>query len=252
MKRISEIKNLNNVKNIYFITTCGKIISLSNNIVKILKPKRVKQGYLRIKLMNKDNTIKDMAIHRLVALAYIKNDNINYNQVNHKDEIKHHNYVQNLEWCDSKYNNNYGLRTFKAKCSLAKKLTNNIKLCKPVIQFTVEGEYIKEWISASQASKELNLKSQNISACCLNKQKSCGGYIWKFKHDKNMHLPDNYKILDRKIKSVNMYTLNNIFIKNFSSLNEASKYIKGCRKTIKKCCENKKENYYGYIWKYKN
>lgn len=50
---------------------------------------------------------KHEKIHRLVALAFIDNPN-NYPHVNHKDEDKNNNSVSNLEWCDIKYNNNYG------------------------------------------------------------------------------------------------------------------------------------------------
>lgn len=68
-------------------------------------------GYLRITLYNDDGS-KHFSIHQLVAKAFIPNPN-NYKCVNHKDETRVNNYVSNLEWCDYKYNNNYGTRNQK-------------------------------------------------------------------------------------------------------------------------------------------
>ena len=56
------------------------------------------------------------------------------------------------------------------------------KVSKPVLQFTKSGEFIKEWESGAVAARELNLHKGNLNSCCNEKVKSCGGYVWKFKH----------------------------------------------------------------------
>ena len=56
------------------------------------------------------------------------------------------------------------------------------KVSKPVLQFTKSGEFIKEWESGAVAARELNLNKGNLNSCCNEKVKSCGGYVWKFKH----------------------------------------------------------------------
>lgn len=71
-----------------------------------------KDGYLRVYLC-KNSKIKTIGIHRLVALMFISNPN-NLPQVNHKDEDKTNNRVDNLEWCTCRYNINYGTRTQKS------------------------------------------------------------------------------------------------------------------------------------------
>lgn len=68
-------------------------------------------GYLRIRLYNAAGG-KVFSVHQLVAKAFIPNPN-NYKCVNHKDECRTNNNVKNLEWCDHKYNNNYGNRNGK-------------------------------------------------------------------------------------------------------------------------------------------
>lgn len=80
---------------------------------RIFKERLLKQeinfrGYMKVTL-SKNNIHKGLFVHRLVAEAFILNPN-NYPQVNHKDENKANNCVDNLEWCDNKYNNNYGTK----------------------------------------------------------------------------------------------------------------------------------------------
>ena len=73
-----------------------------------MKPAKTKGGYLRLPLTI-NNKAKSYLVHRLVALAFIPNPN-NYPEVNHKNEDKTDNRVENLEWCDRSYNINYGNR----------------------------------------------------------------------------------------------------------------------------------------------
>lgn len=118
--------------------------------------------------MWKNNKQKTYLIHRLVAEAFIPNSN-NYLEINHKDENKQNNNVDNLEWCTRSYNINYGKRN------------NNI--CKAVMQYDKKGKFIKEWKSIMEVQRNLGLNNSNISQCCQNKSKykSVGGYIWKYK-----------------------------------------------------------------------
>lgn len=98
----------------YFISSLGRTkSSRGKNGNKFLKQIENKKGYLRFNHY-KDVGLPTPFIHRLVAFAFIKNDN-NFPQINHKDENKHNNRVENLEWCTQEYNVNYGNRTSKAK-----------------------------------------------------------------------------------------------------------------------------------------
>ena len=90
---------------LYAITSCGRVWSYKRN--KFLAP-REKDGYLNVHLY-KDGISKEFLVHRLVGLAYIDNPN-NLPEINHKSEVKTENFVNNLEWCSSKYNNTYGTR----------------------------------------------------------------------------------------------------------------------------------------------
>lgn len=181
-----EISNLGNVKN-----AKGKI----------LKHRINKGGYLDINLY-KDGKSKSYLIHRLVAEAFIDNPN-NLPQVNHKDENRQNNSVENLEWCDSKYNNNYGNRNLKVSKSklgdknpmygkkwtekqrellISQRLNHKPYNNKWVIQLTLDGEYIAEFESALKAAESLgkyNLRSNITKACKTGCSSS--GYKWQYK-----------------------------------------------------------------------
>lgn len=76
---------------------------------KILKPKSDRGGYLYVQLPIEKGKYKSAKIHRLVAEVFLPNDE-NLRNINHKDENKTNNCVENLEWCTTSYNNSYGSR----------------------------------------------------------------------------------------------------------------------------------------------
>ena len=90
-------------ENLYKINNYGEVLSLRSN--KILKPNNNGIGYFIIQLC-KNGKRKNYLIHRLVAEHFLDNPN-NLAEVNHKDEDKSNNFVNNLEWCKHKYNMNY-------------------------------------------------------------------------------------------------------------------------------------------------
>lgn len=103
----------------YMVSSKGKVKSLNYNKTgkeKILKPANDGHGYLFVQLC-KNGKVKKMKVHRLVANAFIPNPN-NYPIINHRDETRCNNCVENLEWCTVAYNNSYGTRTEKCSTSI--------------------------------------------------------------------------------------------------------------------------------------
>ena len=179
-----SVSNFGNVKN-----------NISGNIRKNVVNK---DGYLKITLYNKKYS-KTYLIHRLVAEYFVDNNNKEkYNIINHKDENKENNIYTNLEWCDNKYNSNYG--TIKERTSKRQSGTKNSfynkkhtkeskdkmslssKNKKLVCQIDVDtNEIIKIWDSISDFAKVNNIKYfSSISACCKGKRNSAFGYKWKY------------------------------------------------------------------------
>ena len=151
---------------IYAITSCGKVWSYKTK--RFLKTIKTKKGYEKVYLY-KNNRVKHPTIHKLVAMAYIPNP-YNLPQINHKDENKQNNSVNNLEWCTNNYNSNYGTRNKRMAKAKRKKV-----LC-------IELNRIFD--SEKQAEKELGIGVSRISECCSGKNKTAGGYHWSYA-DKN-------------------------------------------------------------------
>lgn len=118
----------------------------------------------------KENSSKPFYIHRLVAQAFIPNPN-NYNEVNHKDEVKSNNRVDNLEWCTHHYNSTYGT-TIERNSLHTKK--------KPVTQYDLRGNLIANFPSALAAAKINNISQGQVSNCCRGLTKTAGGYIFRY------------------------------------------------------------------------
>ena len=159
------MKDVVGYEGLYAVTSCGKVWSYRNEC--FLKPKYTRNGYLIVALC-KDGQKKWYRIHRLVAEAYLPNPE-NLPQVNHKDENKTNNCLQNLEWCDAKYNNNYGTHN--------ERVSNSLKI--PILQYTLEGEFVREWPSTIDVGREVR---GHICNCLKGRKKSAYGFIWKYKN----------------------------------------------------------------------
>lgn len=174
----------------YQISNLGRVKSLSRTITyeptkfypngrqrvlkeKILTPCKDKKGYLFVQLF-KNGHFKSKKVHRLVAETFIPNPN-NYPIVNHKDCVRNNNCVDNLEWCTDEYNCNYN--------NAVEKRISQIR--KPILQYTLDNKFIKEWSSPTEFVKYLGIKQgngTNILKACNGIYKQAFGYKWKLKN----------------------------------------------------------------------
>lgn len=99
-------RDIDGYDGIYQVSDLGRVRSRYSGEWKVLRAKKEKNGYLRLDL-SKDGKQKGLTVHRIVAMAFIPNDDESKNQVNHKDENKENNRVDNLEWCTAQYNLTY-------------------------------------------------------------------------------------------------------------------------------------------------
>ena len=172
-----EWKDIKGFEGLYRVSNLGQVKSLErmdargNRLLKekILKPGINQYGYYLV-CLHKQSTQKNYYIHRLVFEAF--NGQIPENmQVNHINEIKADNRLSNLNLMTRKENINFGTgieRRAKSKS-------------KPVLQFDLNDNLIKEFPSLMQVYRELGFSFQYISACCKGKYKTAYGYKWKYK-----------------------------------------------------------------------
>lgn len=156
------MKDIKNYEGLYAVTSCGKVWSYKSK--KFLKLRERKDGYLCVDLC-KDGIKKTCFIHRLVAEAYIPNPE-NKPQINHIDEDKSHNWINNLEWATAKENVNHGTRNERARKANGK----------PV--YCVELD--KVFSNAREAGKEIGRTSSAVCYCLHGNTKTCGGYHWRY------------------------------------------------------------------------
>ena len=157
----------------YLISTAGEVMAISRRVkfghvyrwtkTKLLTPRDNGKGYLELEFFGKHHYI-----HRLVAEAFIPNPH-NLPCVNHKDENKENNSVENLEWCDYAYNANYGTGIERSK-------ENRLGDRFVVINLDT-GEVYQ---TPKDASRATGIHNDSISRVCKGKSKTAGGYRWRY------------------------------------------------------------------------
>ena len=157
--------DIDGYEGLYQISNKGRVKSLKWGKERILRPGIDGYGYCFIILCN-DNVRKTFKLHRLVAQAFIPNL-YNKPQVNHLDENKKNNCVDNLEWATAKENINYG--------------TRNERASRKILQYSKSGVFIKEWQSSREVERVLGINNSHIIQCCKGRYKSSGGFIWRYK-----------------------------------------------------------------------
>lgn len=147
----------------YQISNLGRIWSVLSQ--KYLSTWLDSWGYPTVQLSAANGKRKTEKVHRLVALAFIPNPD-GLPQVNHKNEDKADNRVENLEWCDNKYNSNYGTRNQRISETETKEY------------YCVELDRVFKGVR--EVEEELGIKGHHISEVCNGKRKTCGGYHWRW------------------------------------------------------------------------
>lgn len=166
-------KDVKDYEGLYQISNLGRVKSFPRNGTikkeRILKQTIDNNGYLIVGL-HKNNKVKKVCVHWLVANAFIPKEKW-HEVINHIDGNKLNNSLKNLERCTQKHNVKESIRLGLQKPYNEKK----------VLQYDLNGNFIKEWESATKAQKQLKILQSNISACCRGVTKTAGKYIWKFK-----------------------------------------------------------------------
>ena len=157
------MKDIKGYEGLYAVTSCGKVWSYRKS--KFLKPYNHNSGYLSVNLYNTEGMRRTYLLHRIVAEAYLTNPD-NLPQVNHKDENRINNCLNNLEFSTCAYNNNYGTRNKRIAGTLGRAI------------YCIElNRYYK---SIADAARALHISNGNISEAVNGNRKIAGGYHWRW------------------------------------------------------------------------
>lgn len=168
-----EWKDIQNYEGLYQVSNLGRVKSFRQSTKLrckseyILKPFLANNGYAQVTLYNNTKKHKFL-VHRLVACAFIPNPD-NLPQINHKDEDRTNNVVDNLEWCTAEYNNAYGTAKLRAIDTVSK----------PIEQVTFDGKVIAIYRSTRIASEILKINTGTLKSAVI-KHSQCNGYFWRY------------------------------------------------------------------------
>lgn len=238
----------------YEVSNLGRVRSLERKQTKIwrgveveyiIKKKILKQsddgrGYLRVSL-HKDKKSTTFGVHQIVAMAFVPNPHVDkWLYVNHKDENKSNNRANNLEWCDMKYNANYGTRNLRV----------SIKRGIPVAQIDKDtNKVIATFHSSVEAQRQLGVDHYAINLCCKQKLITAGGFKWWILDDIENFDPTFNGRLKRAVYQTELY--DKTILGEFDSISEASEATGVDVAAIVECCKgNRKSTYRKYRWCY--
>lgn len=225
---------VDNISTSYYITEDGKCYN--SNTGKWLKgQENYKNGYFSYNLTLPDGSKKRLYAHRLVALAYIPNEDKNKNQINHKDGNKLNNTVENLEWVTQEENQQHALQ-------------KDLRQYSHVFCFTPDKKLVAEYKTVAEASRATKITISMIQQELHKEVKALtGGFFWSDSPILKKTIVYQNK---GKAKEVYQYDLNGKFIMSYPSTGIAAKAINGGHGHISECCRGKIKTYKGFIWRY--
>lgn len=173
-----QVSNLGRVRSVDRIVK-GSFGSLQNKRSVILSSAINTAGYYSVALTRNANS-KSYRVHRLVAEAFLPNPN-NLPIINHKDENKLNNSVENLEWCTYSYNAKYNGCMTKRITTRNKNHSHGCE--KKVYQYDLKNNLIKVWKSLMSITRTLGYSHANIANCCKGQKNrpTAYGYKWSYK-----------------------------------------------------------------------
>lgn len=185
--QVSNLGRVRSLKRSWAVTNQYNVLFRSCTKEKIIKPILFNTGYLYVSL-SKNNIKKNIAIHRLVAEAFIPNFD-DFPMVNHIDGNKQNNNVNNLEWCTYKHNSQHAysiglVNHYSGETSPMYGVKGkDHPISKAVYKCDKQENILERFDTVKEASESIGVKMCNISECCHGTQKTSGGFVWRFAND---------------------------------------------------------------------
>lgn len=220
----------------YSVSTDGQV---RNDIRNTILTPRSDNEYQVVSLSIGNGIMKPYRVHRLVALAFIPNPE-NKPYVNHKDGIRYHNAVDNLEWVTPQENAQHARDTGLI----------GIQKIRPVRQYNLNGDWMMTFDSATDAARQCGCHQSKITEVCRGNRRTAGNYQWRYEDAGIDRLPAVPKPSCTK-KKVAQYTKDGEFIAIYDSYADAARAVNGTSSAISRICSNTPglHTHKGFVWK---
>lgn len=221
---------------IYSVNNLGEI---RNNKRNTLLSQSIEYEYCVVSLSLGQGVSKRKRVHRLVAEAFIPNP-LNKPYVNHKDGVRYHNNVENLEWVTPSENAQHAVDT-----GLVGYQKN-----RPVRQYSLQGEWLMSFDSACEAARQTGTQRGKITECCKGNRRTAGEYQWRYE-DLGLDKVDPVPMPSCKKKKVAQYDLNGNLLGVYESYKAAARAVDGTSSAISRICAGAPglHTHKGFVWK---
>ena len=233
---VEEWRPVKDYEGLYEVSNLGNVRSVKTKTLNSQYTRKGGRSHGQVVVvLFKNGVVKQKRVSRLVATAFIDNPNHTlYGSVAHRDGNKSNNVISNLYWCN------------QSEIAAENILHTNENKKIPVEQYTLGGKFVREWKSASDASKELGINRKTIQRCCVGKLcKQASGFIWKYKNDQTPIRP--YKSQNKKVYK---YSLDGELLNIYESISAAARANFIDKNSIKNCALGKQRTSHNYIWKF--
>lgn len=183
---MEQWRDIEGYEGLYQISNYGNVLSVvfgSKNHPRLKQESRLlrlaasSSGYYHVQLY-KNGVPSTRLVHKLVASAFISNPE-KKPEVNHKDGDKSNNRVENLEWVTKSENLKHAALTGLRVSPMIGMTGERNPFSKPILQYDLDGNFIKKWASAMEASRHMHVAPCGIYSCLSGRSATSRGYIWK-------------------------------------------------------------------------
>ena len=225
-------KTIDGFDDMYGVSDHGSVKNLITEHVLTQKPD--KDGYMLVGLFYQGKPITKK-VHRLVAEAFIPNP-MNKPTVNHINEVKDDNHLENLEWATYFEQIHHGRRDERARKSI---------YSEPIYQMDADGNIIRRYESVREAAKAVGRKPELIVNCLKGRSQTSAGFFWKYENGTGAEISGPNKNL-----GVVQMMDDGTIVNRFSSIQAAARAIGISASGICLCLAGKRKSAAGYIWRY--